>query len=226
MRVEELKKAGRDIEAHRIGKRVMYDIRMIKETGFVNGIENYSTYFDKRKPGEAPYTIFDYFPDDMLMIVDESHMSIPQLRAMPEGDKARKNSLIEHGFRLPSAADHRPLNFQELETTMGWEHHKLGNYQEDKIKKKAKTMFVSATPSQYEMDHSAQVVEQIIRPTGLLDPRTYVYPKAGDYDFLMKSLSEVIKKKPHLVKYLKSFEAHGKADLKEVFDNIIDTELS
>lgn len=223
IRVDELKKAGRDIEAHRINKRVMYDIRMIKETGFVNGIENYSIYFDKRQPGQAPYTIFDYFPDDMLMIVDESHMSVPQLRAMPEGDKARKNSLIEHGFRLPSASDHRPLNFQELSTTMGREKHDIPNYQSDKIKKAAKTMFVSATPAQYEIDHSSQVVEQIIRPTGLIDPRTYVYPKAGDYDFLMKSLADLVKKKPHLVRYLKDLEVHEKADLKEVFDNITDS---
>lgn len=223
IRVDELKKAGRELEAHRINKRVMYDIRMIKETGFVNGIENYSIYFDKRQPGQAPYTIFDYFPDDMLMIVDESHMSVPQLRAMPEGDKARKNSLIEHGFRLPSAADHRPLNFQELSSTLGWEKHDLPNFQNDKLKKKAKTLFVSATPAQYEIDHSAQVAEQIIRPTGLLDPRTYVYPKAGDYDFLMKSLGDLIKKKPHLVKYLKDLKIHNeKADLKEVFDNISD----
>jgi len=220
IRVDELKKAGRELEAHRINKRVMYDIRMIKETGFVNGIENYSIYFDNRQPGQAPYTIFDYFPDDMLMIVDESHMSVPQLRAMPEGDKARKSSLIEHGFRLPSAADHRPLNFQELSTTMGREKHDIPNYQSDKIKKKAKTLFVSATPAQYELDHSAQVAEQIIRPTGLLDPRTYVYPKAGDYDFLMKSLGDLVKKKPHLVRYLKNFEIHDKADLKEVFENI------
>ena len=188
IRVDELKKAGKEMEAHRIGKRVMYDIRMIKETGFVNGIENYGIYFDKRQPGEAPYTIFDYYPNDMLMIVDESHMSIPQLRAMPEGDKARKGSLIEHGFRLPSAADHRPLNFQELSSTMQWEKHDLSNYQKEKIKTKSKTLFVSATPAQYEIDHSDQIVEQIIRPTGLLDPRTYVYPKSGDYDFLMKSL--------------------------------------
>lgn len=224
IRVDELKKAGKDIEAHRIGKRVMYDIRMIKETGFVNGIENYSIYFDKRQPGESPYTIFDYFPNDMLMIVDESHMSVPQLRAMPEGDKARKGSLIEHGFRLPSAADHRPLNFKELESTLGWEKHNLSNYQDDKIKHNAKTMFVSATPSQYEIDHSSQIVEQIIRPTGLLDPRTYVYPKAGDYDFLMKSLGDLIKKKPHMAKFLKGFELKAEKDLKEVFDNIIDDE--
>lgn len=221
IRVDELKKAGKDIEAHRINKRVMYDIRMIKETGFVNGIENYSIYFDKRQPGQAPYTIFDYFPDDMLMIIDESHMSIPQLRAMPEGDRARKNSLIEHGFRLPSASDHRPLNFEELSTIIGWSEHNLPNFQLDKIKKKAKTMFVSATPSQYEADHSQQVVEQIIRPTGLLDPRTYVYPKAGDYDFLMDSLTTLLKKKPHLAKYLKDF-GHGEVDLKEIFDNIED----
>ncbi len=221
IRVKELKKAGKDIEAHRIEKRVMYDIRMIKETGFVNGIENYSIYFDKRQPGQAPYTIFDYFPDDMLMIVDESHMSVPQLRAMPEGDKARKNSLIEHGFRLPSAADHRPLNFEELSTIVGWDKHNLPNFQVEKIKEKAKTLFVSATPAQYEADHSQQVIEQIIRPTGLLDPRTYVYPKAGDYDFLIKSLGDLLKKKPHLAKYMKDF-GHGSVDLKEVFENISD----
>lgn len=221
LRVDELKKAGKELEAHRIGKRVMYDLRMIKETGFVNGIENYSIYFDKRQPGQAPYTIFDYFPDDMLMIVDESHMSVPQLRAMPEGDRARKSSLIEHGFRLPSATDHRPLNFEELSTTMGREKHNLPMYQKDKVKTKAKTLFVSATPAQYELDLSQTVAEQIIRPTGLLDPRTYVYPKAGDYDFLMKSLGDLLKKKPHLVPYMTAFDTK-KVDLKEVFENITD----
>jgi excinuclease ABC subunit B len=117
-RVEELKKGGHELEAHRIQKRVSYDVRMIKETGFVNGIENYSIYFDKREPGQAPYTIFDYFPDDMLIIMDESHMSVPQMQAMPQADASRKKNLIEHGFRLPSAGEHRPLNFQELETIM------------------------------------------------------------------------------------------------------------
>lgn len=106
------------VEAERIKKRVEYDIRMIRETGFVNGIENYSLYFDKRLPGESPNTIFDYFPEDFLLIVDESHMTIPQLRAMSQGDRARKNNLIKYGFRLPSAIDHRPLRFEELEATL------------------------------------------------------------------------------------------------------------
>lgn len=106
------------VEAERIKKRVEYDIRMIRETGFVNGIENYSLYFDKRLPGESPNTIFDYYPEDFLLIVDESHMTIPQLRAMAQGDRARKNNLIKYGFRLPSAIDHRPLRFEELEATL------------------------------------------------------------------------------------------------------------
>ena len=118
LRIKEFEKKGMLVEAERIKKRVEYDIRMIKETGFVNGIENYSPYFDKRLPGEPPNTLFDYFPDDFLMIIDESHMTIPQLHAMAEGDKARKTNLINYGFRLPSAIDHRPLRFEELEATL------------------------------------------------------------------------------------------------------------
>lgn len=119
-RVHFFKSHKKDIEANRIAKKVMYDIRMIRETGFVNGIENYSSYFDGRVTGASPNTIFDYFPDDMLLIMDESHMSVPQLRSMPAADATRKTSLIEHGFRLPSAIDHRPLNFTEVETMLGW----------------------------------------------------------------------------------------------------------
>ncbi|MDR3168393.1 MAG: hypothetical protein LBU27_01130 [Candidatus Peribacteria bacterium] len=119
LRVREFEKQGMLLEAERIKKRVEYDIRMIRETGFVNGIENYSLYFDKRLPGEAPNTIFDYFPEDFLLIIDESHMTIPQLRAMAQGDRARKNNLIKYGFRLPSAIDHRPLRFEELEAVLG-----------------------------------------------------------------------------------------------------------
>ncbi|USN57021.1 MAG: DEAD/DEAH box helicase family protein [Candidatus Peribacteria bacterium] len=117
-RVAELEKTGKMLEANRLDKRVDYDLRMIRETGFTNGIENYSLYFDGRTPGQAPNTIFDYFPDDMLTIVDESHMTIPQLRAMPQADKSRKLSLVDNGFRLPSAIDHRPLNFRELEAIL------------------------------------------------------------------------------------------------------------
>ena len=120
LRIKEFEKMGMMIEAERIKKRVEYDIRMIRETGFVNGIENYSLYFDDRLPGEPPNTIFDYFKGDFLMIIDESHMTIPQLRAMAQGDRARKNNLIRYGFRLPSAIDHRPLRFEELEATLGW----------------------------------------------------------------------------------------------------------
>ena len=225
VRVEELKKAGKELEAHRIQKRVTYDMRMMKETGFVNGIENYSIYFDKRQHGESPYTIFDYFPDDMLVIMDESHMSVPQMRAMPEADKSRKVNLIEHGFRLPSAIDHRPLNFQELEN-ITWRKNDLKSLpmlDKKRIKKTWKTIFVSATPSQYEIDASQSVVEQIIRPTGLLDPITYVYPKSGDTDILEKSFEKLLKKKPHLEKFLDGYADHiTKVDLKEVFENIGD----
>lgn len=118
LRVAEFQKLGMHIEAERIKKKVEYDIRMIRETGFVNGLENYSLYFEQRLPGQPPNTIFDYFPEDFLLIVDESHMTIPQLRAMADGDRARKNNLIRYGFRLPSAIDHRPLRFEELETLL------------------------------------------------------------------------------------------------------------
>lgn len=225
IRVEELKNAWKELEAHRIEKRVTYDMRMMKETGFVNGIENYSIYFDKRQHGESPYTIFDYFPDDMLVIMDESHMSVPQMRAMPEADRSRKVNLIEHWFRLPSAIDHRPLNFQELENVV-WRKNDLKSLpmlEEKRIKKKWKTIFVSATPAQYEIDASQSVVEQIIRPTWLLDPITYVYPKSWDTDILEKSLDKLLKKKPHIEKFLDWYTDHvTKVDLKEVFENIGD----
>ncbi len=220
--VDALKKAGKDLEAHRIQKRVSYDIRMIKETWFVNGIENYSIYFDKRQPGEVPYTIFDYFPDDMLVIMDESHMSVPQMRAMPDWDRSRKVNLIEHGFRLPSAIDHRPLNFQELETIVGRNDNtkSLPMLQEKRIKSKGKTIFVSATPSQYEIDKSQAVVEQIIRPTWLLDPITYVYPKSWDMEILDASLEKLLKKKPHVEKYFDWYSWKSTVNLKEIFDSI------
>jgi excinuclease ABC subunit B len=209
LRVREFEKVGMLVEAERIKKRVEYDIRMIRETGFVNGIENYSLYFDKRLPGEVPNTIFDYFPDDFLLIIDESHMTIPQLRAMAQGDRARKNNLIKYGFRLPSAIDHRPLRFEELEVTLHWksveeieldqvnvvapldkeitdvqqkierarQQNQLANLH-SKQKTQAKSIFLSATPAEFEIDLSEEVVEQIIRPTGLLDPITFVYPKS------------------------------------------------
>lgn len=215
LRIAEFSKDNKILEANRIEKRVKYDTRMIKETGFVNGIENYSIYFDGRMPGDAPNTIFDYFPEDMMMIVDESHMSIPQLKAMPQADKSRKTNLINHGFRLPSAIDHRPLNFEELEQRMGWKDNNLKTI---KAKTDAKTLFVSATPAPYEFEHSGEIVEQIIRPTGLLDPVTYVYPKSGDYDHLLTSVDTLLKKKPHVSHLFKNFEVKKEIDLEEIFE--------
>ncbi len=207
-RVEYFKKNWQELEANRIQKRVSYDLRMIKETGFTNWIENYSPYFDWRLPGQPPNTIFDYFPDDFLYIVDESHMSLPQLQAMPKADKSRKQNLIDYWFRLPSAIDHRPLSFQELETVLSWDYHEscIENIWNNRIKSWAKTLFVSATPSSYEIDKSWDVIEQIIRPTWLLDPITYVYPKDWDYSKLIWSIDTLMKKKPFIKKYLNWYE--------------------
>lgn len=234
--VKTLKKQGKELEANRIKKRVLYDVRMIKETWFTNGIENYSRYFDKRAEWEPPNTLIDYFPDDFLMIVDESHMSIPQLRAMPKWDASRKVSLIEHWFRLPSAKDHRPINFEEFECLTWWRDANLQldkwddidqiiaeNYVDvkydlikNRIKSNAKTLFVSATPAKYELELSNRVVEQIIRPTGLVDPKTYVYPKSGDYELLEKSMERLLKKKPYMDKYIDWYEEES--DFNEIFN--------
>lgn len=262
LRVKEFEKMGMALEAERIKKKVEYDIRMIRETWFVNGIENYSLYFDQRLPGEPPNTIFDYFPDDFLMIVDESHMTIPQLRAMAEGDRARKNNLIRYGFRLPSAIDHRPLRFEELEVSL-WrksldtvkldqatqdlelvstahqqvldtssiiksEARKANHYSslKQKIKSWSKAIFLSATPAEYELELSEQVVEQIIRPTGLLDPITYVYPKSWDYAMLIDSLEPLLKKKPHLNTYLETppTEEQNSSELQHLFEDMASVE--
>jgi len=160
----------------RIATRVAHDIEQLRELGYCSGIENYSAHFDGRGPGEAPSCLFDFFPDDFLLIVDESHIAIPQLRGMYAGDRARKKSLIEFGFRLPSAFDNRPLKFEEIE-----------RYFRDVV-------FVSATPGEYEIEHSNQVVEQIIRPTGLLDPAVEVHPRIGQMDHLIKEIKETAKK--------------------------------
>lgn len=159
----------------RIKTRVEYDLEMIKEFGYCSGIENYSVHFDGRSPGEAPYCLFDFF-NDFLLVVDESHIAIPQLRGMYAGDAARKSSLINYGFRLPSARDNRPLKFEEIET-----------YFKDAI-------FVSATPGEYELTHSQPIVEQIIRPTGLVDPKIHLHPRAGQLDRLVKEIRETSKK--------------------------------
>ena len=231
LRVKEFKDQKMLVEAERIKKRVEYDIRMIRETWFVTGIENYSLYFDRRLPWEPPNTLFDFFPDDMCLIIDESHMTLPQLQAMPQADRSRKMNLIKYWFRLPSAIDHRPLNYGELEMVLWWkptlakedyidvlndasDTYKDLVHKSEKIakargenqlsvvmqkkKEKAKTLFLSATPAAYELNISKQVVEQIIRPTWLLDPITYVYPKTVWYDELEKSFEELLRKKPRL----------------------------
>ena len=149
------------IEAHRLTQRTMYDIEMIEETGSCKGIENYSRHFDFRKPGEKPYCLLDYFPPDLLLFIDESHQTIPQLNGMYRGDRSRKQALVDYGFRLPSAFDNRPLMFREFE-------HYMKN-----------VIFVSATPGPYELAHSGQIVEQIIRPTGLIDPIVEVRTTVG-----------------------------------------------
>ena len=176
VRVKEFEDQGKMIEAQRIKERVFYDLEMMKEVGYCNGIENYSRYFDGRKPGQAPYTLLDYFPKDFLLFVDESHITLPQIRGMFAGDLARKQNLVNYGFRLPSAYDNRPLNFDEFE-------HKIGQ-----------AIFVSATPSKFELDNSGQVVEQIIRPTGLLEPLIEIKPVTNQVDDLIGQINETIAK--------------------------------
>ena len=173
-RVKELRDADRLIEAQRLEERVAYDVEMMQEMGYCSGIENYSRYFDKRNPGEPPYVLLDYFPRDFLVFIDESHMTLPQIRGMYNGDRARKNTLVEYGFRLPSAFDNRPLRFEEFNAKIG------------------QAIYVSATPSEYELSTSGNVVEQIIRPTGLLDPEIEVRPVTGQIDDLIGEIYKVV----------------------------------
>ena len=175
-RIEEFESAGKLLEAQRIAQRTRYDIEMMREIGYCQGIENYSRYFDGRKPGDAPYTLLDYFTGDFLVMIDESHVTVPQIRAMYNGDRARKNTLVEYGFRLPSAYDNRPLLFEEFEQRIG------------------QTIFVSATPGPYERGRAQQVVEQIIRPTGLLDPEVILRPATGQVDDLVGEIRKVTEK--------------------------------
>ncbi|NLB28628.1 MAG: excinuclease ABC subunit B, partial [Clostridiales bacterium] len=160
------------IEAQRIHQRTMYDVEMMRELGFCSGIENYSRVITGREPGSAPMTLLDYFPKDFVVFVDESHATLPQVRAMYAGDRARKESLVKYGFRLPSAFDNRPLNFEEFN---------------DRVKQ---LVYVSATPGEYERERSAQIVEQIIRPTGLVDPEIEVRPSEGQIDDLIGEINE------------------------------------
>jgi len=173
-RLKELKAQDKIVEAYRLEQRVNFDIEMLQETGFCQGIENYSIYMSDREKGSTPYTLFDYLGDDFLVIVDESHATIPQIGAMYNGDRARKESLVEHGFRLPSAFDNRPLRFEE------WEE------------KASKVVYVSATPGDYEKKRSKQVVEQIIRPTGLVDPKIIVKPIDGQIEDLIENINRTV----------------------------------
>ena len=172
-RIAAFKQEGSLLEAQRIAQRTSYDIEMLRELGYCTGIENYSRYFDGRKPGDAPFTLLDYFPDDFIVFVDESHVTLPQIRAMYNGDRARKEALVSYGFRLPSAFDNRPLKFDEFEDRV----HQL--------------VCVSATPAPYELGRAGQVVEQIIRPTGLLDPEIEVRPATGQVDDLYGEIQKV-----------------------------------
>lgn len=175
-RVDFFEKQNKLIEAQRIMQRTNYDIEMMREVGFCSGIENYSRHISGREAGSAPFTLLDYFPEDFLLVVDESHVTIPQVRAMYAGDRSRKDALVEYGFRLPSAYDNRPLNFEEFEERIN------------------QVVFVSATPAQYEREHSAQIVEQVIRPTGLVDPEIAVKPAKNQIDDLVGEINTVVGK--------------------------------
>jgi excinuclease ABC subunit B len=169
------KKEGKLLEAQRLEQRTRFDIEMMEETGFVKGIENYSRYLTNREPGEQPATLLDYFPDDYIMMIDESHMTIPQIRGMYNGDRARKEVLVEHGFRMPSALDNRPLTFTEFERHVN------------------KVIYVSATPAEYELSRSPEPAQQVIRPTGLLDPPIEIRPIEGQIDDLIAEIRDTVK---------------------------------
>ena len=169
----DLRTENKLVEAHRLETRTKYDLELVREVGFCPGIENYSRYMDGRQPGSAPYVLLDYFPEDYLLFIDESHVTVPQIRGMFRGDRSRKETLVEHGFRLPSAYDNRPLVFKEFEERMGW------------------TVFVSATPAEYELKQAGGVVvEQVIRPTGLIDPSIEVRPQEGQIDDLVEEIRQ------------------------------------
>lgn len=176
IQVEKFKKEGKLLEAQRIEQRTNFDVEMLEQTGFVSGIENYSRYLSDREAGEQPATLMDYFPDDFLLFVDESHITIPQVRGMFNGDRARKTTLVEYGFRLPSALDNRPLNFAEFDRHIN------------------KAIYVSATPSDYEQSVSKQIVKQVIRPTGLIDPIVEVRPIKGQIDDLLGEIQDTVAK--------------------------------
>jgi excinuclease ABC subunit B len=175
-RLQYLRSQNKLMEAYRLEQRTRYDLELLRETGFCKGIENYSRHLTGRAPGQPPYTLIDFFPGDYLLMIDESHVTVPQIGAMFNGDRSRKEALVEYGFRLPSAFDNRPLNFAEFEKRMG------------------QAVFVSATPSKYEAEHADQVVEQIIRPTGLVDPQIAIRPVEGQIEDLMSEISSATRR--------------------------------
>jgi excinuclease ABC subunit B len=175
-RLQEFERDGKALEAARLKQRTMYDLEMLSEMGYCSGIENYSRHMDRRAPGQTPWTLIDYFPDDFLLFVDESHITLPQVRGMYNGDRSRKETLVDYGFRLPSALDNRPLKFEEFERHIHT------------------AIYVSATPGPYELQHSQQVVEQIIRPTGLVDPQITIKPTRGQIDDLLGEVKQRVQK--------------------------------
>ncbi len=175
-RLKFFKETGKHLEAQRLEQRARYDLEMLKEVGYCSGVENYSRHLDRRAAGTHPWTMIDFLPTDYLLVIDESHMTVPQIRGMYNGDKARKETLVEYGFRLPSAVDNRPLKFEEFEEVMG------------------STIYTSATPGPYEMGHAEQVVEQIIRPTGLVDPEVEVRPTRGQVDDLVGEIKQRVER--------------------------------
>lgn len=180
--VDYFQEIGKYEEAKRLYDRVSFDIEMMKELGYCSGIENYSRYFDGRKPGSRPFCLIDYFPDDYLMIIDESHVTVPQIRGMYGGDRSRKQVLVDYGFRLPSALDNRPLKFDEFEAMIN------------------QIIFVSATPAEYELQQAEGiVVEQIIRPTGLLDPVIEVRPTHNQIDDLLEEIRKTLERKERVL---------------------------
>lgn len=175
-RLKEFKEEDKLLEAQRLSQRTQFDMEMLREMGYCSGVENYSRHLSGREEGETPFTLLDYFPKDFLMIIDESHMTIPQVRAMYNGDRARKTVLVDYGFRLPSALDNRPLKFDEFESKIN------------------QLLFVSATPAQYELEHSLAIAEQLIRPTGLLDPVIELRPVKGQIDDLLGEINQIVAK--------------------------------
>jgi excinuclease ABC subunit B len=180
-RLAQFKESGKHLEAQRIEQRTRYDLEMLKEVGYCSGIENYSRHFDRRPAGTHPWTMIDFLPSDYLLVIDESHMTIPQIRGMYNGDRSRKETLVEYGFRLPSAMDNRPLKFDEFEEVMGH------------------TIYTSATPGPYELEHTEQIVEQIIRPTGLVDPEVIVRPTKGQVDNLVEEIRQRVERRERVL---------------------------